>query len=297
MKLLFGFLWLISSWTAYGIDLPSLEQACKRASTASPPPIAKELTRFAEGEWLQFKKGEIKEADDSYIVSSGAGEFMLSWDKVYQYWIATNSLSALSFPYAISQGSKRALNRGSASEEISAVEKAFSEDPTRKEKILSTIRRSAIGSTAWSAVFISTMFKVNGFSQNEFRGAASHSLYMRSALDNADNGNIYRQLPCNPAWVKPRVGDLICYSRVTGVLTYTDVLKRHSGDRANYPFESHCDIVTNVSPSGQLLESIGGNVGNSVTKTRRYLSDGSVVSSKTESGASNNWIMVLVLKN
>lgn len=284
-----------SAMAAPNID--QLKLACTAAAAVPATPLAKNIASFAEAEWVRFGRGKITEASDDQLVSETPTSFLLSWEKVYQYWVATNSVNVLSFPYAVNQGPPPEKRVANVLSEIKAVTAAFATDPDRQAKIIASLRRSAVNSTAWSAVFISTMFKVNGMGAKEFEGSASHSLYMRSALDNFDRAiPSYRQLPCDPAWVKPKVGDLVCYSRTPRVRTFTDVVSRYQGDRDKYPFESHCDVVSFVSESGKTLESIGGNVANSVTRTRRQTATGLINASRAESGASNDWLMILLLR-
>ncbi|MDH0865763.1 DUF2272 domain-containing protein [Mitsuaria sp. GD03876] len=277
-------------------DLDQLKTACTHAAGAPASPLAQGLASFAEAEWVRFGRGKITEAADDDLVAETPTSHLLSWDKVYQYWVATNSVSVLSYPYAVQQGTPPAKRMANAQNEIAAVSAAFVGDPDRLARIVASLRRSAINSTAWSAVFISTMFKINGLDANEFEGSPSHAMYMRSAIDHVGRPDTtYRQLPCDPGWIKPRVGDLVCYSRTPRVRSFADVMSRYDGDRGLYPFDSHCDVVSKVSPDGKTLESVGGNVGNSVTRTRRKTATGKIDESRTESGSSNDWVMVLVL--
>ena len=62
-------------------------------------------------------------------------------------------------------------------------------------------------------------------------------------------------IPRHPNERKPEVGDLICASR-NGSGTTLDNLNRGAG---------HCDIVVEVRPGA--LAAIGGNVGDSVTRS------------------------------
>lgn len=105
----------------------------------------------------------------------------------------------------------------------------------------------------WSATFISWIMKKAG-AGNKFVYNASHSKYITDSIANRKNGKY------NEAFVgykineiAPKIGDLVCYSRQSGV----DYDTKGS-------YKSHCDLV--VKKSKNQLELIGGNVLQAVTK-------------------------------
>lgn len=111
-------------------------------------------------------------------------------------------------------------------------------------------------SAAWSAAFISWLFKVTG-AKEKFPYASSHSVYIRQAVANrkagmASGGIIGYRKEEYP----PKIGDLICYPRQGGV-TFD----------SNYTYKSHCDLVVDIDRRNRKLVTIGGNVSNSVSKT------------------------------
>jgi len=113
------------------------------------------------------------------------------------------------------------------------------------------------GDKPWSAAFISWVMAQAGVPPNEMPATATHASYLRAAIA-AENSH-WRAHP--PADYAPRPGDLICATRAGQKIARFD----------DVPLGAtlHCDIVVNVSPG--LLESIGGNVRNSVTKSTRKL--------------------------
>jgi hypothetical protein len=291
---------------AAGLDTARLQAACTAAATATPPPRASALAEMALGEWTKFGQGKIKETSDDALVMDSAEAPLLSWDKVYQYWIATRNESVLRFAYGINTdptGKATGIARASFVEEADAVRKAFSADPERQRRIVSALRRSGIGSVPWSAVFISTVFKLANYAPTEFEGAASHSLYMRSALRAyADARDGYGQLPCDPAWVKPRVGDLVCFSRTAAMKSWGEVLarfeawrQRPAGSADSFPFEGHCDVVVHVSPNQTTIDTVGGNLSDTVKKSERPTKGGLLVAPAIEAPRGTGWLMVLVL--
>jgi hypothetical protein len=107
----------------------------------------------------------------------------------------------------------------------------------------------------WSAAFISWVMKTGG-AGDRFRYSTLHSVYIFQAIrDHLQN----RTAAGFWAWrldeIKPKVGDLICWTRQRGI----DFDNQNGG---NYP--GHCDIVVQVFPDR--INVIGGNVGNSVTR-------------------------------
>jgi hypothetical protein len=285
------------------LDTARLQAACTAAAAAAPPPRASALAEMALGEWTKFGQGKIKETSDDALVMDSAEAPLLSWDKVYQYWVATRNEPVLRFAYGINTdtaGKATGIARASFIEEADAVRKAFPADPERQRRIVSALRRSGIGSVPWSAVFISTVFKLANYSPTEFEGAASHSLYMRSALRAyADARDGYGQLPCDPAWVKPRVGDLVCFSRTAAMKSWGDVLARFESSRQrpdSFPFEGHCDVVVHLSPNQTTVDTVGGNLSDTVKKSERPTRGGLLVAPAIEAPRGTGWLMVLVLR-
>ncbi|HQT54678.1 MAG TPA: DUF2272 domain-containing protein, partial [Phenylobacterium sp.] len=152
-------------------------------------------------------------------------------------------------------------------------------------------------SLPWSAVFVSSVMKRAGLTSDQFRPAAAHAGYIQAAVDGYGFGrNAYAYLACDPSWVEPRVGDVVCYSRnASPVRSFTQVLagvERASSSRGAYSYESHCDVVSQVARAPKhVVHTIGGNVGDTVTKTERTLAGGPITT-----GRPMAWIAVLVLK-
>ena len=108
----------------------------------------------------------------------------------------------------------------------------------------------------WSAAFISWVMRQAG-AGDAFRYSAAHAVYVKAAKDNrlANNANPFKAYRINE--IRPQVGDLVCKSRAGSGATYDNV---QAGQK------THCDIVVGIE--GQQLQTIGGNVDNSVSMTR-----------------------------
>jgi hypothetical protein len=107
----------------------------------------------------------------------------------------------------------------------------------------------------WSAAFISWIMKSGG-AGNGFRYSSQHSVYISQAIRDRLRGRVeagYWGWRLNE--LKPTVGDLVCWSRQTGI----DYDHQNGGDYAG-----HSDLIVDVQADKVFV--IGGNVGNSVTK-------------------------------
>jgi len=113
---------------------------------------------------------------------------------------------------------------------------------------------------AWSAAFISWLFKSMG-AGDHFPYASSHSVYIREAVKNrADGKSRGALIGYRPEEFSPRIGDLICYPRQNGITFDT-----------THSYDSHCDIVVDIDHKNNQVIAIGGNVSNSVSKSKYNL--------------------------
>ena len=126
----------------------------------------------------------------------------------------------------------------------------------------------------WSAVFISYFLKISG--AEDFDGSASHSSYIRQAVQNRKKNMLESNYVAYRHHEKEaEVGDLVCYSR----MAKTDLYDETSS------YKSHCDIV--VQKNSNNIEVIGGNVSNGVTKKIVSTSNGKVLDQ------SNKWFAII----
>jgi hypothetical protein len=114
----------------------------------------------------------------------------------------------------------------------------------------------------WSATFVSWCIKKAGARAQEFTFSATHAVFVRSAIANADERiGVFRARPIDG--YAPRLGDLIHRNRSGGTITYSEA--RISSD---YP--SHSAIVVEVGEDriGRYAITVGGNEQDSIRKTR-----------------------------
>ena len=114
--------------------------------------------------------------------------------------------------------------------------------------------RSGLDDVAWSAAFISWDIQSAGVPRDLFCPDQRHTIYVERLVERARRPGA-DFIPRRPDERAPQVGDLICASR-NGSGTTLDNLNRGAG---------HCDIVVEVRPGA--LAAIGGNVGDSVTRS------------------------------
>jgi hypothetical protein len=122
---------------------------------------------------------------------------------------------------------------------------------------------SAYNTPAWSAAFISSAMASAGVAPSDFRGSASHVLYMDGLIANAMADPASAAfIPHGVGEYAPRPGDLVCTDRSANPLP--DWQARLAETGRSRP--SHCDIV--VRAGGGTLDMIGGNVLDVVLRRR-----------------------------
>lgn len=120
--------------------------------------------------------------------------------------------------------------------------------------------RDQDGDYAWSAAFISYVFRIAGAGAR-FPYSADHAVYINAArqvsLGLTDKWLVSAERVQDHA---PRPGDLVCFGRgAARGLRYEDLPTPGL-------FTSHCDIVVDTATPGE-IRVIGGNVQDSVTMT------------------------------
>jgi hypothetical protein len=121
----------------------------------------------------------------------------------------------------------------------------------------------------WSAVFISYLVKSAAPKPNDFKYSSSHSDYIIDIRDNNRSWKAYRTNDIKNGVLQ--LGDIICKSRGINNLDLNDFKKNQS---------AHCDCVTKINNGAKFAEAIGGNVSDSVFKTKLELNDDGTVNSK-----------------
>jgi hypothetical protein len=112
----------------------------------------------------------------------------------------------------------------------------------------------------WSAAFMSWVIQGAGVPEGQFPPSQAHGVYLASLIeDSAYSGRYF--VPRRITDYSPEPGDLICAyrgtSRADGSSSYASAWSLRSAN-------AHCDLV--VDKKDGTLETIGGNVRNSVSK-------------------------------
>ena len=162
---------------------------------------------------------------------------------------------------------------------------AGAQGPRAEVAIREALLRAAIVDTPWSAAFISYLFKTAGFSRAEFAFSDSHADYVQAAfaaseMEAGGRSPTYAFRACNIATTRPRAGDLICATRAgTAGIARFDELSAAMAERSpGQGFPMHCELVVRSDEGGDAkIESIGGNVVQSVTLTRMTLNANKVL--------------------
>lgn len=124
---------------------------------------------------------------------------------------------------------------------------------------------TGLNDVPWSAAFISWDIASAGVPRDLFCPDQRHTIYVERIVERAKKpGAVF--IPHAPDGYAPRVGDLICASRENSGTTLQN-LNRGAG---------HCDIVVEVRPGS--VDAIGGNVGDSVTRSVFPLDGGGFLS-------------------
>jgi hypothetical protein len=206
------------------------------------------------------------------------GESMGAWQRVAAFWQAVPESEPILLLTSAGWLPPAEAVRGTAG--------VGSEAGRAEVAVREALLRAAIVDTPWSAVFISYLMKTAGFSRAEFAFSDSHADYVQaafeaSAAEAAGGDPAYAFRACDVATTRPRPGDLLCATRAgTARIARFDALAAAMATRSRgQAFPMHCELVVRADQGGDAkLESIGGNVVQSVTLSRMTLNAQKVLS-------------------
>ena len=213
------------------------------------------------------------------------GEPVAAWQRVAAFWQA---LAPSDPPQLMT--SAGLVSRADVSPD--AATKAGK--PTRTETaVREALLRAAIVDTPWSAAFISYVMKTAGFAGAEFAFSDSHVDYVRAAFDASaaeaqGRDAVHAFRACDVATTPPRAGDLVCATRAStaDVATFEALRAAIALRSPGQAFPMHCELVVRSDERGDAkLDSIGGNVVQSVTLSRMTLNARKVLSDAYITGA------------
>lgn len=263
---------------------PPAERAC--ASTATRPAADPRIRQaIAEARRQHAAFGGQTIGLDGRLLRLGAHEAgaarpggePAAWQRVAQFWLAVPSRESL--------GLASSAGRVPLARLLPALEEA---EPAVRE----AVQRAAIIDTPWSAAFISHLMQAAGFAPREFAFSDSHVDYVQAALAQsaaedagASTPHVFRA--CDAATTPARPGDLLCATRAgTAGITRLAELRAALAERPpGLGFPMHCDLVVSVDAPRRLLETVGGNVADSVTLARLRLDGRGVLDPAWRRGA------------
>lgn len=294
LPVLFGFLLLsLSSAVPASSSSPSSPSGCARP--APPGPLAHAITRAALDEYAQFGGHRIDAGGALWKAGAAESETELlrdpatgapdaaqpdryAWRRVWAYWLALErhvpgeawARKVVSVPGLLEdpltpnpaiETRLRDLAGRNGAEQV--------DDALRQAAV-----RAALNDSPWSAAFISYLMDKAGLDARQFRYAAAHWQYVQRALQQPD-GYAYRA--CDPRTTAPAVGDLLCYSRGTPLLE--DFAAWQSAAlRPGFSAPAHCEVVVEVDTRAKKIETVGGNVVQSVARRRLRLNEANLLS-------------------
>lgn len=284
----------------FTLPLLSLPGAAIAADCGAPKrnaAIAMRLAALADLEYREFNGHRI--GDDGHLLKFGSAESetellhdpvsgeasqtqsgRFAWRRVWEYWITLGRhvdgeplhRKLVFVPGLLDDPGTRERTR--EIELTKVFEGLAAEDDRVRSALREAAVRTALNDSAWSAAFISFLMDRAGLGAEQFRYTATHSDYIKAAFDSPES---YAYRACDPAIIKPRVGDLLCYSRGNRPLKrFSDWTS--AAQSPGFVTASHCEVVVNVDAPARKIDTIGGNVLQSVARRRLRLNEAGVLS-------------------
>lgn len=264
------------------------------------------------------------ETENEFLLDPAMGEpgvttsRRIAWRRVWEYWRVLDghvpgiamSRKVISFSGVLSD---EVINTGAEETRLSELFSFLGEDQSEgKESLRQAAVRAALSDSPWSAAFISYVMHQAGLDAEQFRYAAAHWQYVKQAFN--DNPR-YAYRACDPRRTRPRKGDLLCYSR--GATSPDNFAAwRDAVMLPGFSAASHCEVVVSVDRAASKIETVGGNVLQSIAMRRlklnregvlsaaHYERPGGVLSATCESGkgcreadlSTQRWSVLLQLR-
>lgn len=213
---------------------------------------------------------------------------LVTWRRVWEYWLVLDQHVpgiALSRKVIATPGllSTDGANAAATEKTLGELFSASGDGPSdARESLRQAAVRAALSDSPWSAAFISFVMHQAGLDDRQFRYAAAHWQYVQQAFG-TDSRRAYRA--CDPRRTRPKPGDLLCYSR--GPLAPDDFEGwLRSVSQPRFSAASHCEVVVIVDRGASKLETVGGNVLQSVAMRRLKLNQDGFLSAVHYAGAS-----------
>jgi hypothetical protein len=278
----------------------SLQSAAMAASSdcvhsAPPGPRAQAIARAALDEYKQFSGHRInaggalwkagaaesetemlRDPDTGAADAGQAGRY--AWRRVWEYWLTLErhvpgeawGRKVVSVPGLLED--PLASSRAAETRLRDLIVRTYGADGN--DALAQAVVRAALNDSPWSAAFISYLMDKAGLDDRQFRFASAHWQYVQRALQQPE-GYAYRA--CDPRSTAPAVGDLLCYSR--GVPLLRDFAAWQTAAlQPGFSAPAHCEVVVEVDTDARKIETVGGNVVQSVARRRLRLNQAKLLS-------------------
>jgi hypothetical protein len=263
---------------------------------APPGPLAVAIANAALDEYAQFNGHRINAAGALWKAGAAESETEMlrdpetgapdaaqpgryAWRRVWEYWLTLErhvpgeawGRKVVSVPGLLEDP----LSAGRATESRLRDLLGVDGDGDRGNDVLrQTAVRAALNDSPWSAAFISYLMDKAGLTSQQFRYASAHWQYMQRALQEPE-GYAYRA--CDPRTTRPAVGDLLCYSRGAPLLK-DFAAWRSAALQPGFAAPAHCEVVVEVDTDARKVETVGGNVVQSIARRRLRLNQANLLS-------------------
>jgi hypothetical protein len=280
---------LLTSLTGQGAA-----QTCSAPGPASP--LGPRLAEIAQKEYRLFNGHRIDargrlwkfgsaETETEPLLHPETGEEdaqagdRFAWRRVWRYWQTldlhqpgTSGSRRIKWAHGLLEEPNQAGSTQLST--LRQVRNAVAAATVPDEIVQEALVRTAISDSPWSAAFISFLMHEAEVPDSMFRYSSAHALYIQPAL----NGSTpYAYRACDPRTTRPRAGDLLCYARGTNPYRTLQNWQSSAG-QLDGRVQSHCDLVVSVDFRAAKMESVGGNVLQSVTRRQLMLNTNGVLS-------------------
>jgi hypothetical protein len=273
------------------------------AKTGPDNAIGRRIVAAATNEYATFNGHRIDaagrlwkfgstETENESLLNPATGEpdaRYLAWRRVWEYWLVLDqhvpgiawSRKVIAYPGALEGDAEAGTATEKTLRELFA--KLGPEVSSVDEGLRQAALRAALSDSPWSAAFISYVMHRAGLADEQFQYAAAHWQYVKQAFG-TDPQRVYSA--CDPRHTSPGEGDLLCYSR--GPLAPENFEGWLSAvNRPGFSAASHCEIVVLIDRTASKMETVGGNVMQSVAMRRLKLNRDGLLSSGHYTGSAS----------
>ena len=266
--------------------------AAPACSSINPPePLGHAIAKVALDEYATFSghrinadgalwKAGAAESETSMLRDPDSGEADASlpgryaWRRVWEYWLTLErhvpgeawSRKVVSVPGLLDDPATASPATETRLRDLLA---NVGDDALRQSAV-----RAALNDSPWSAAFISYVMDKAGLDARQFRFSPAHWQYIQRAVQQPEG---YGYRACDPRSTVPAVGDLLCYSRGTPLLK-DFAAWRDAALQPGFAAPAHCEVVVEVDTGAKKMETVGGNVVQSVARRKLKLNQANVLS-------------------